>query len=1057
MFAIKRPIAVFMFALALAIFGYRSLRQINTSFLPEIAYPEFIVVGEYPYSSSKEVERFITRPLEESLASLPALQELRSHSRDGHAVLTLQFNWDIDVRYTLLRIRDKIDAVYDQFPAGAERPFIMDFNPGSLPILEFTLSGNTDLTSLTAFARDVIRPRFSQIEGVAGALISGMPTDAVQIIMKKSQCDLYGISPAEIEQAVQRNLPDRSFSQRVKLGYAEHALTVEFPIHQIGDMLEMPITNRSGVPITLGKVADIRRVQLPFHAGVYTDTTAALCVSLYKEAGANAIAAARQSVTELNRLSAKHPEFHFQIIKNQGEFVAQAISSLQQSIGLGALLAFFVILLFLKNLRFSLILALVIPVSLLLTCNALFLHNITFNIMTLGGLALGIGLIVDNGIVMLDSIEKSYRTDDKDRSIHAGVRRVRRAIAGSTFTTIAIFFPIIYVKGYAAILFKEQALAITYILLISLLAAITLIPSFFKFMVARSTGKKNHQEYSAGKANYWSGLIRLLIQGPARLITMIGRGLSILLRPISRLFDRGYHRSESVYHRLLAYFLRHKAQLGVIVLILLIIVLFGYRFFLTAQYWPEVASDRVEIRLEVPAEIPYALIRTDIKKTIRGFLELPRVKEVITRSYDPQTIDRSSVQTVNMSPGYYTIHFTICLKRTITNRHFNRHRFRSVIALPFERITIERPTPLQKEVVGKQSHNLMVYLHAEDIGLRDQLTEKLAGFLSGNTATADITIDRGGIKQVVMATLNRSAYQKYALDSRTAAQGLKTMTSGIRVGWWQTGYHKLPIVLQSDSVGSKSLVKVMQSRYNSGLGLLRNEQLFTTRLQSKKLEHKRVDRKPVIAVSAQVGTRQLQGVIRAVNRWIQQHQHPKVDIFLSDESQKMARSFRDLLEAFLMAAIIVYLILAAQFESFRHPLNIILTVPIGIMGALLGLILFGISLNVISLIGMVMLVGIGVNDAIIKLDYMVLLRQQGQTVRKAVLQASRDKYRPVMMTTLTTIAAMLPMALGLGGNSEINQPLAVTIIGGLTFTTILTLFVTPVVFELMAKKRKQNG
>lgn len=1044
-----------MITIAIMIFGIRSGQNMNISFLPEIEYPEFIVLCDYPNSSSEEVEKYIVRPLEESISAIAGISDILSYSRDGYGIINIQFRWDIDAKYTLLRLREKIDAITDAFPENAERPYIMDFNPGSLPIIQFTFSGNSSLAELSTFAEDVIKPRLSQIDGVASAMITGMPKSAIQIIVDQQKCELYNIDFNNIQSAILANLPDKSFSYEVKVGYARHKLTVEFPIKNLQQMLKLPINNNTNESIPLGSIAEIKQEPIPFYSHNYDNLNPALTISVFKESGANAIDASKIAVDEINRIAGKFPDFKFNIIKNQGEYVSQSMSSLKQSILLGAILAFFIILLFLKDIRYSVILALIIPVSLFFTFNALYLHDITFNIMTLGGLALGIGLIVDNGIVMLDSINKNFNPTDIDNSIYLGVKKVSRAIVGSTFTTIAIFFPIIYVKGYAAILFKEQALAIIYVLVVSLLAAITLIPAFFKMSInnkKKEFHKEELQEMFILKRIFMRG-VRFLFFLPLYLLSILEKGFSMLLKPFYFIFDFGYNWFEEKYHQLLDFFLEKKHMLFILLAFLVLMTIGGWKFLLIKQYWPEIASDKVEITIDIPGEYPYEIIQKETGNSIKNLKNIGNVRNVSVSTYDPYSGALNSIQTINFTPGFYTIQFFINLEQKIQSKNFKREKYKDAISLPFTQINIQQPSPLQKEISGKKGKNIIVYLESDKEQSKRNAAEMMVNWLNGLESVHEIAINEGGIKQVLTANFKEEILAKYDINPTASAEKLKLITSGTKIGLWQDGSHKIPIYLNANGSGVKSINSIMTKKNNLINLPIRNEQLFNISKTDKKLEHKRVNKKSVISVEAFTPTKNINDLSNKINRWIREHQFENVDIFLSGESQRTAKSFSDLMKAFLLATIIVYLILAAQFESFLHPFNIILTVPIGFIGAILGLLVFGLSLNVISIIGIVMLIGIGVNDAIVKLDYMVYLKQTAKlSTRESVLQTSRDKFRPVMMTTLTTIVAMLPMAFGYGGNAEINQPLAVTIIGGLTFTTILTLFVTPVVFELMEGK-----
>ncbi len=1052
MLSIKKPIAILMLTIAIVIFGIRSGQNMNISFLPEIEYPEFIVLCDYPNSSVEEVEKYIIRPLEESISAISGISDIISYSRDGYGIIHIQFRWDIDVKYTLLRLREKIDAMSDRFPDNAERPYIMDFNPGSLPIVQVTFSGETSLSELSTFAEDVIKPRLSQIDGVASAMVTGMPKKAIQIIVNPQKCEQYNVDYNHIQSAILANLPNKSFSHEVKVGYARHKLTVEFPIKNLQQMLNIPITNNYNDHIKLGKIASIKQEPLPFYGHNYDNGNPALTISIFKESGSNAIEAAQMAIAEINKINEKFPDFKFNVIKNQGKYVQQAMDSLKQSILLGAWLAFFVILLFLKDVRYAIILALIIPVSLLFTFNALYLHSITFNIMTLGGLALGIGLIVDNGIVMLDAINKNFNQGTVDRSIHRGVKEVGRAIAGSTFTTIAIFFPIIYVKGYAAILFKEQALAIIYVLVVSLLAALTLIPAFFKMSISRQK-RNNHDDELNEKflvKRFLMKGIRFLVFLPGYLLKLSEKLLSLLLKPFYYCFDKAYNWLEDKYHQFLDIYLNNKKLLFLELFIILVIAFIGWQFFLSKQYWPEVSSDRIEITIETSGEFPYDIIQAETQRTIQQLRRIENVKNVSVNTFDPYSGSKNSLQAINFTPGYYTIQFFINLNTAIKDKQFSREIYKEAISLPFSQIAISRPTPLQKEMSGKKGKNIVVYLQSENKAAQTKKAQELAQWLKKQAT--EVTINAGGVKLVYMANFNERILKKYNLPPEQSAKKLKILASGERIGLWQEGSHKIPIYLNAGQSNIKSLPKLMEQKNNLRHLPLRNEQLFNITKTEKVLEQKRVNKKQVVSVEAFTPTNNISALTTDLENWIRDNQSPKVDVFLSGDSLRTAKSFSDLFKAFLLATVIVYLILAAQFESFLHPFNIILTVPIGFMGAVLGLMIFGLSLNVISIIGIVMLIGIGVNDAIVKLDYMVALKQQKLSVREAVLQTSKDKFRPVMMTTLTTIVAMLPMAFGYGGNAEINQPLAVTIIGGLFFTTLLTLFVTPVVFEMMERE-----
>ncbi len=1025
MFAVNRPITVLMVALALTLFGWQSLRQLETSLLPEIEYPEFVIVTEFKGGSPEEIEQAITIHLEEALSSLPSLQDIVSSSRDGLSVITVQFHWNIDPRFTLLRIREKIDAVYDRFPRGTVRPYILDFNPGSMPVMELILTGEASLTELGNFTRDVLKPRFSQVPGIAGANVIGSPEQAVRIEMDPTACARLGITSDRIIQSVQNNLLDKSLSSVVKVGYAEYPMTVEFPLNAPEELAKIPIENRENIPVRLGDVARVRKKPLAHQSLVYHDTTESLLIQLFKESGASTVRATRSALDLVKEISQTYPEMRLSVIKNRGEFVRQAIAGLKQSILLGALLAFLVILFFLQDVRYALLLSMVIPVSLLFAFNALYLHGISLNIMTLGGLALGLGLIVDNGIVVVESIFLEMEKERSPRAVLRGVKKVSRAITGSTLTTIAIFLPIVYVEGYAAALFKQQALTISYTLVISLLAAIFLIPAAFYYFVMKRTKPRRRSAVKKKQPREFS-----------------------LFGPLYRVFQKVYGATEHTYHNLLIYALDHKKRTIGLLLLLFVIAVFVFEK-VPKRYWPAVPSDRVEMKIAVPATIPFDIIRDKTERSLRNLMRLSEVVHVTTRLVDPLKVSTRSFQDLSESPGSYYVYFSISLDRAIRSFAPVKDRILRRIVLPRDHLSIYQPTGLSQEMGGLSTKNFVVYITEESTGSQEETAERLGDFLKTIDYCKEVSVEKGGEQLVKAVTLDPLQLLFNDITPDVITGNLILHTGEKIIGSWQEKLRGIPVIAAWDTAGTKDLSRLLGEFIEPGKSLYRTEQLVSLRDTMKVREIKRVNRRPVIAVQANVPTRKLRDIADRVSEWYDSHTDAGVTVTIAGESVRIAESFQNLFLAFGMAVVFVYFILAAQFESFVHPLNIMLTVPMGLVGATLGLVLFGQSLNVISLIGIVMLTGIGVNDAIIKVDYMnYLSRREKIPLREAVLRTSKEKFRPVIMTTLTTIVAMLPLAFGFGGNVEMNRPLAITIIGGLSITTVLTLIITPVMYEI---------
>jgi|GEM_PF-723122 len=1061
--AVRRPVAVFMLTLALVIFGWRSLQRLETALLPDIEYPEYSIVTRFPGGSPEEIEQYITRPIEEVLSSLPGIQDIVSSSREGVSYVEAQFHWNIDFQFTLLRIREKTDAILNRFPAGTERPFILDFNPNSAPVMELAVhSSQMELSGLSEFTRDVLQPRFAQTEGIASALALGTADPVVQICLKPKKIAQYNLDPAQIINAIRQNLPGNSLSSRVLVGYAEYPLTVNIQVKHLKDFLNMPLAgaNRS---LHLGDIASIVRQPLPQRTRTYLDTTRVIGLNLYKEAGANTVRATQNAQALIQTLRNQYSGIRFTLLKDQGKFVRQSIHSLQQAIAIGALLAFLVLLLFLKQFRLSVILVLAIPVSLLVTFIALHLQHISLNIMSLGGLALGIGLIVDNGIVVTESVARETENPAEPQPALTGTSKVARAITGATITTIAIFFPIIYVRGYASVLFQNQALTLTYTLLISLFTSLTLLPTAIHSMIRsrRDTSVQPETEPKFGRESrlrsritriWWAGFHKVFTLG-YRAVRWCPWRLGKLFSPVNLGFDRIYNWIESIYHRILLRALNHKPVAGILAFILMLGAFWAYSG-LTREYWPRTPSRIVQVDVKVPTTVPYRDLLNNVQASIRSLQRLPGTRHVYSTISDPREMTSTGAYTTEENAGYYDLTFTLFHEQPITTIDRIQQQILTKLPLNTTHIAVTITRPFREEFASLGHKNFIVYVSGNSSTQLQAQAENVQTYLRKNPDCQNISLELGNNMPTMILRPQLARLRQYGMQTVVLADVLSQQSKGNQVGNWRNGSQKIPVYLLWESPEPKSLAHLLSvSNHTRSTGNIPLSHLVTFNARKTTSDIIRVNRKRVLAVEADVAPHRLPTVVKRFRDWVKHRETSGVRIQVAGESRRIAGSFRELGTAFILAVLLVYLILAAQFESVIHPFNIILTVPMGLVGAMFGLVIFQQTLNVVALIGIVMLIGIGVNDAIIKVDYINYLRnQENLPLREAILKTSAEKFRPVIMTSLTTIVAMLPLLFGLGNNA-MNKPLAATIIGGLTFTTMLTLIYTPVLYELFEKIR----
>ncbi len=1038
-----------MLTLALLLIGFQAGRKLQISFLPDIDYPEFLIFCRYEGGSAQDIEHRLIRPLEASLSGIHGIRDMQSWSRDEQGFIHLKFTWNTDMQFAFLRVREKIDLAMDKLPRDIEQPSILDFNPSSVPVLRFMLSGRMDIMSLSHFAADMLQPRLAQVDGIAGISLAGTPEEAIQILIDQKKTEKYQLSHEDILRAIRNNTPGQSFSQDITSGYAVHKLTVTFPVDKPEDLLQLPLTNHNEIPLILGDIARVKRAPLPFYGFNYSDTSVAMTVSVYKEARTNTMDASDRVRRELENIRQEYPELQIEMINDTGSFVKEATHSLKLAIIFGSGLAFLIILLFLGELRSALLLLLIVPVTLIISFILFYLLDISMNFMTLGGLALAVGLIVDNGIVLLDSLFQNYDPGRHERSVTRGTQKVSNAIVASTLTSISIFIPLIYIKGYSSILFMDQAKAIIVTLLLSLFVSLWVVPALYSLMMrSKFTHPSRQIKARAGTHDY---LFKNIRKGRNLIKTSI-RPFVIPYQRINTLFSGLYRMSEVLYHQTLSHFLNHKKHLFILLLFIGGLTIIVWQTGLEKRSWPEIAVDQARLWIEVPDYVPFDVIQEEMTQTLQLLQARPEIDKVFSRIYSARAKEPHDAELLQLKPGFYSILFELKLNHAYHESEFRSIDFSPLISLPFTSFQAEQHSHLKQELLKQNRNDFQVFFQADNRDNAEELATEFSWWLTNDMGINDPIINLGIKTQVIQAKLNELMRKKYQLNSLRLSENLALMISGKLATTWPEGDKQLPVIVKNDQEAVPDIHELLKmGQIQSGTSLPYSS-LFDVQKIWKTNEIQRVNQKRVISVEADIPGSDLNKVYRQAQQWIRNKKTDSEDIFFAEAFTENIQSNRDLVQAFILAVLIVYLLLAAQFESFIHPLNVMFTVPIGLSGAILTLSMMNQSLNVISIIGSIMLIGIGVNDAIIKLDYMVRLkRDEGLSVREAIMTTSRHKLRPVLMTTLTTIAAMLPMAFGYGGNAEINQPLALTIIGGLFFTTLFTLFVTPVLFELFEK------
>ncbi|MFQ6070012.1 MAG: efflux RND transporter permease subunit [Candidatus Aminicenantales bacterium] len=1079
--AIKRPVTTLMFFLAVILLGFVSLRELSVDLLPDISYPRLSVVTQYPGVAPEEIESLVTIPLEAAVSTVPGLRRVESISKEGLSYLTLEFAWGTNMDFAMLHTREKLDNAREMIPEDAYRPTIISLDPQSRPILILAVSGDMGLLELKEFSEELIKPRLEQIEGIGSAEIAGGVEREIQVEINPQLLSLYGLTINQVASridAFNRNLQGGN----IRKGRFRYALRVVGEFEIVDEIGEISLkTTESGGIVLLKDVATIKDTIKEREGFTKLNGKESIGILVRKESGANTVRVSRLAHKVLEEIRDENPQVNILVVSEQARFIENAVSSVVRAIIYGGILAFLVLFVFLQDVKTPVIIGVVIPVSIIATFNLLYFRDITLNIMSLGGLALGVGMLVDNSIVVSESI---FRHKSEGRRLqeaaYIGTKEVGMAVTASTFTTIAVFLPVMYVHGVAGQLFKDQAFTVTFALVSSLLVSLTLLPMFSsrKFEIeerreVEKYGKEPEEKERRRALEYilhphrglkwllYSGLkvfsmaFNFILSLSLQLILLLIKYLSLPFRPITKIvfekFNAVYQKFASKYHAFLLWCLENKGKVLFFALLFLALT-----FFLSTQIkkelMPKPKTSFFEIYCRTP--IDYSLEQTEeIVSSIERWLEEEGAEMFFSQTGLVSGMESLNPEvSLNSSRIYVKVKQPSDIEKVIENL---REKLKNFPELYYS-IVKEQSTLAQ--FLAFQTAELGLKVKGDNLNKLKEIAETLVEELRGIDGIADLNTNIGEGKPEFLIKIKPEALEKYAnLSPGFIGDFLVNSVRGKVATQFKESEKKYDILVRLEQGVRENIENLLNEQIPHGNTLIPLRELVTYELVKGPKEIRRENQQREVLVTANLRGKKISQVAPKVKEKIKELTLPShYRVLFSGEQEEMARSFRSLIIAFSLAALLVYMIMAAQFESLVHPFLILFTLPMGLTGAFWALYLTGQTLNVISIIGMVVLAGIVVNDAIVKIDYTNQLRRRGFGLREAIMEASRVRLRPILMTTVTTVFGLFPMSLGLGKGAELQKPLAISVIGGLLLATFLTLILIPLVYELF-EKRKSSG
>ncbi|MGI6129988.1 MAG: efflux RND transporter permease subunit [bacterium] len=1019
-FSIRRPVTVCMGILVLLALGGVSLSRLPIDLLPEMNMPIAVAMASYSGAGPEEIEKLVTRPLESVLTTVSNVKNVRSISSPGSSLVIVEFNWGTDMDLAALDMREKIDLVSAALPSGVKRPSVYRFDPSMVPVMSIGISAEgRDMAAQKSLLEDRVINRLERLDGVAYAVLTGGPIREIKVSVDQACLSGYGVTLNQLVQLLQSenlNLPGGIIEE----GGLEYVVRTTGEFKSIDEIRNLSLVTPAGTVIRLCDVATVDEVEDQSGAYSLLNGQQSLSITIQKETGANTVQVASRVRNEMAQIAQSIPNLNYDYIFDQSEFIELSIANLKSSALLGALLAVFVLYVFLRNFRSTLIISLSIPISIIITFTLVYFNKLTLNMMSLGGLALGVGMLVDNSIVVLESIYRySELGEDRVSAAQLGTSEVGMAITASTLTTIAVFVPIVYIQGLVAEIFRQLALTVTFSLLSSLLVALTLVPLLSSRLL------KVEDKVSAHPTNNKLGTL------PRRLADRIGQALSKLNHSYCYLL------TWSLDHRRLVL----TVAVGAFVLSLVAIPFCGREFI------PKTDSGQVSINIKLP-----------LGSTIEETGEVAqRVEQVLTDIPEVDTIFTSVGGSDLMAAGGMG---TNAEQATIeVGLVSKRERKQSDVQVA------ERVRQLVQDVAGAEiavsaqdmvgmhgggNSPISIQIHGDDIEVLHSLADDIAATVKDVPGTREVETSFEEGRPEIQVQLNRSKAASLGLSAGQVAQAVDMAVNGQVATRYRVGGDEVDIIVQLTEEQRQNLTDIRGMVITSPLGIQVTlgdvAELVLTEGPSSIY---RENQSRVATVSADVVGRSLGTVSNDISRELQEMQLPEgYSVQFGGENKEMMEAFADLSLVLVFAVVLVYMVMAAQFESLLHPLVIMFSMPLGLIGVVFGLAITGKPISILVAIGIIVLSGVVVNNAIVLVDYINTLRRRGLSIREAILEAGPTRLRPILMTTLTTVLGLVPMALGLGEGGELEAPLAVTIIFGLSMSTILTLVVVPLVYTL---------
>ena len=1009
-FSVARPVATSMVMAIALLLGGVALSRLPVDLLPNIETPTLTVSVDYENASPETMEELVTRRVEQAVGATPGLEDMESTSVEGTADVTLRFGWGTDIDAAANDVRDRLFSELDELPDDAGRPRIRKFDTSDLPVMGLGLASGIDPIELRRLIDNQLSYRLQQIPGVAAVEIWGEPEREIQVNLDIDRVRALGLSLTDIRDtldAANRNLPAGS----IEIGNQELALRTPGRFKNLDDLRRAVVLVREGTPITLGDIAQVRDTQQRETRLIRINGERGVRMGVRKQSGANTVEVAERITREVERLNREFPQVRITPFFNTADYINRSIANVSRALVYGSVLAFVVLLVFLGHLRAALAVSVAIPVSLIATFALMYGFGYTINLMTLGGLALGVGMMVDSAIVVLENIQR--RRAELGESAHvaavAGSNEIIGPIVASTLTTLAIFIPMLFARELAGQLFRELAIVVALALTCSLIVALTVMP----MLTARFVGAR---------------------RAPQR----------VAMQRVASTGGQLYARMDSAYRRLLESALAAPRRVVGAAVVATLAALIGFTQ-LGSEFMPATDEGEVRVSLQMPAGTRLGLLDAQTRKA-----------EAIVRRVVPEAV---SVVTSVGSGGYRAdggaeadirIELPSASARSRTSQQVAADLRGAIgkLADTDVRVGIRQPFFFRMLDIGSDGGSLEIEVRGYDFDVLQDLVARVQERILSIPGITDLRASREGAAPQREIVIDRSAAADLGVTVAAIGQTVETAIAGTNAGYFLDDGDEVRVRVQ--------LANPMQVSANQILDLpvpgvngtrVKLDDVARVVASEGPVEIDRRNQQRIVSVDANIAGRDLGSVVADVQVALDEIAIPaNYDLQLVGEYEAQVAAFREIGVNVALALLLVYMVMACLYESLVDPLIVMVTVPLALIGVVAMLMLTNTTLNSQSMLGCLMLIGIVVNNAILIVDQANLLQREGMDATAAVREAGRRRLRPILMTAATTVFALVPLAIGAGEGSESQAPLARAVVGGMTTATLITLVVIPVVY-----------